>query len=79
VSVRAWLATLPLVYDELSSAYLEEVLVLHIAFVSAALARTTGHHLLFLRARICLCQLEEVATTTIARLEDLQTVLHGVA
>jgi hypothetical protein len=73
-----WLVALPLVYNEGASTYLEEVLVLHLAFVSAALAKHGGNNLLYIRARICLLQLEEVATTTTAQLQDMQTALHAV-
>lgn len=72
-----WLATLPFVYNDTSSAFFEEQLIVRLSFIGEMAGRNRMHHLPGLaRVHVCIAQLQERAEDLLAALQDLQTCMN---
>lgn len=75
---EVWFIKLPFIYNETASAYFEEQLVIRLPFISRmandTFAKQTDTR--FVRARVCIAQLEERAASVIHKLQTMQTALQ---
>ena len=74
---KSWLIRLPLVYNEDSTQHFEEQLVLSLDTLTRWLSEVPASDLRYVRSRVCVRQLQDVATKRTQWLQDLSTAMQA--